>query len=226
MAKYTVLAYPGNFPIKKALIAAAYGGIEDEIEYPPFNHGVDNKKEEFLQFSPLGKVPSLLITGTTNGIFESNAIARFIARVGNDAEGLLGKDALEQSIIDAWIDFVTLYVAQDSTNLFLFKFGKGTFNKELFAKALDQQRYAWKHLEDHFNRHNRKFLTNDRITLADIIMAVTIAPCITVALDQEFRSAYPKTEAYMRSLFEQEPIKKVFTGTPVKFNEQFDVPNN
>jgi glutathione S-transferase len=112
MAKYTVLSYPGNFYIKKALIAAEYGGISDEIEYPTdFKMGTDNKTEEFLKFSPVGKVPALKIKGTDHGVFESNAIARYIARVGKDVQGLLGKDAYEQSQIDAWIDYTSYYIA-------------------------------------------------------------------------------------------------------------------
>jgi glutathione S-transferase len=51
--------------------------------------GVANATEEFKKNSPLGKVPLLKIEGTEHGVFESNAI------VGEDAEGLLGKDALQ-----------------------------------------------------------------------------------------------------------------------------------
>ena len=34
MTKYTVLAYPNNVWISKAMVAAEYGGIADQISYP------------------------------------------------------------------------------------------------------------------------------------------------------------------------------------------------
>ena len=46
--------YPGNKNAFKALIAAQYIGVQ--IEVPPFNFGVDNKKPEFLKLNPNGKV--------------------------------------------------------------------------------------------------------------------------------------------------------------------------
>lgn len=46
--------YPGNKNAFKALIAAQYIGVQ--IEVPPFNMGVDNKKPDFLKLNPNGKV--------------------------------------------------------------------------------------------------------------------------------------------------------------------------
>ena len=46
--------YPGNKNAFKALIAAQYIGVQ--VEVPPFNMGVDNKKPDFLKLNPNGKV--------------------------------------------------------------------------------------------------------------------------------------------------------------------------
>ena len=46
--------YPGNKNAFKALIAAQYIGVQ--IDVPPFNMGVDNKKPDFLKLNPNGKV--------------------------------------------------------------------------------------------------------------------------------------------------------------------------
>jgi hypothetical protein len=49
MSKYTVLSYPNNYALKKALIAAEFGGQNGDFEYAKeFKFGVDNKTEEFL----------------------------------------------------------------------------------------------------------------------------------------------------------------------------------
>src|SRR3989338_5069356 len=106
---YTIYSYPNNSNANKALIAAAYGGIYEQVDYPNnFKFGVANKTDEFIKISPLGKVPALKCP--EGSIFESNAIARYIARKGNNSEGLLGKDAFQQSIIDSWIDFAAFYL--------------------------------------------------------------------------------------------------------------------
>jgi glutathione S-transferase len=223
MTKYTVLSYPHNHAIKKAFIAAEYGGIVDQIEYPnDFKMGVDNKTEEFKKISPLGKVPTLKIKGTEQGIFESNAIARYIARVGHDEKGLLGKDALEQSLVDAWIDFTSFYVINDASPIYAWKFGFGTYDTDAFNKAVNNQKNAWTHLEGHLKRHGTKFLVNDRVTLADIVLGVTTSVLLGIGLDKNFRNEFPTTEAYFRRLFEQEQVKKHLGE--VKFVEKFEAP--
>jgi elongation factor 1-gamma len=99
MKLYTDL---GNFRAFKILIAAEYNGIA--IEIPEFDIKVDGKTPGFLKKSPLGRVPVL---ETPSGcIFESNAIARYIARIRRDTE-LYGVSFLESGQIDSWIDFTT-----------------------------------------------------------------------------------------------------------------------
>ncbi|KAL0491586.1 elongation factor 1-gamma [Acrasis kona] len=222
MSTYTILSYPNNLWTKKVFVAAEYGGIADKISYPSdFNMGVSNKTEEFLKISPLGQVPCLKIDGTDTGIFESNAIAKFIARVGNDKEGLIGADDVQMSLVDAWIEFNTNILTKDIFDLFAFKMGYGQFNKEKFDKALESQTKGWSILEGHLNRHGNKFLVGDRVTLADIIIGFSCSMTVTHALDSEFRSKYPRTVEYCKNLFEQEHFKKHITAT---FLDKFEPP--
>ena len=70
----------GGFRAFKILIAAEYTGVE--VEVPEFKVGEDNKKPEYLAKNPLGKIPTL---ETPEGcLFESNACARYIARLRPD----------------------------------------------------------------------------------------------------------------------------------------------
>lgn len=225
MTKYIILAYPNNHFIKKALICAEYGGIADQIsENKNFKMGVDNKTEEFLKIAPTGKVPALKVDGTDSGLFESNAIASFIARVGNDAPGLLGVDALEQSKVDAWLDFANYYVEKDSFALCAFAFGYGKYDATKAEAARQIQRSAWGQMEGHLKRHNLKFLVKDRVTLADIVIATLLAPLVNISLDQEFRSEFPVVEEYLKRLFEQEQIKK-HLGQLCNFKDKFIPPS-
>jgi elongation factor 1-gamma len=167
----------------------------------------------------IGKVPAL--TTPEGTVFESNAMARYIARKGNNSAQLLGADAFQQSIIDAWIDFTAFYL-NDVYPLFAFLKGYGQYNAETFQKSQEKQATAWGQIEAHLKRTNNKFLTGDAISLADIIMISTLYMPLQLALDAEFRSAYPKTEAMFRSLCDTEQVKKVIGD--IQFVEKFTAP--
>ena len=83
----TLLTYPGNFRAFKALIAAEYAGVEIAVK------DVDAKAAAKL--SPTGKVPVLETPQGT--IFESNAIARYVARLRSDAD-LYGRTFYESAV--------------------------------------------------------------------------------------------------------------------------------
>ena len=64
--------------------------------------GVDNKTKEFLALNPNGKVPCL--ETSQGGIFESNAIARYVARLRNDT-AVYGEDFFQSGQVDSGGDF-------------------------------------------------------------------------------------------------------------------------
>lgn len=101
--KLKLHTYPGNKNANKALIVAEYAGIS--IDVPRFEMGKANKTPEFLKLNPFGKVPTLE-TPQGEGVFESNAIARFVARQSPSAAAqLLGKTPIEQAQVDAWGEY-------------------------------------------------------------------------------------------------------------------------
>merc|ERR1712087_435764 len=91
--------YAGNKDAYKALITAEYVGVV--LDVPPFRMGKDNKDSDFLEMSPRGQIPVLEHKGTY--LYESNAIARFVARL-SDAK-LFGLSALDAGKVETWIDF-------------------------------------------------------------------------------------------------------------------------
>ena len=110
--KLKLHTYPGNKNANKALIVAEYAGIS--IDVPRFEMGKSNKSPEFLKLNPFGKVPTLETPGG-EGVFESNAIARFVARQSPSAAAqLLGGTPIEQAQVDAWgelrvVDLICLF---------------------------------------------------------------------------------------------------------------------
>jgi len=94
-----------NKNVYKTLIAAEYSGVQ--LEFADFEMSVSNKSPEFLKMNPLGKTPVL---ETPDGpVFESNAIARYIARLNGD-NALFLSTPIDNARIDQWIDFATLKI--------------------------------------------------------------------------------------------------------------------
>eukprot|EP00166_Cyanidium_caldarium_P006503 ctg_979.g329 len=97
-----LLTYPGNPRAWKVLIVAQYAGVR--IEVPgDFQFLVDNRKPEFYRLSPTGQVPVLMLDDG-RGVFESTAVARYVAKVGGRTELLGGDDAYTQAQVDAFCD--------------------------------------------------------------------------------------------------------------------------
>mmetsp|Transcript_807 Transcript_807/g.1738 ORF Transcript_807/g.1738 Transcript_807/m.1738 type:complete len:128 (-) Transcript_807:437-820(-) len=68
----------GNFRANKILVTAQFGGVH--IEQPAFDESF-TKNKQFVTISPLKKLPVLETAEGT--ISETNAITRFVARVGS-----------------------------------------------------------------------------------------------------------------------------------------------
>jgi elongation factor 1-gamma len=216
----------------QALIAGKFGGVHVDVT-SEFKMGVDNKTQEFLKLNPLGKVPTL--SGPEGGIWESNAIARYVARLGTDSEGLVGKGAYEQSVVDQWIEFTNSYVAPNVYPLFVFLVGWGQFDKTKYEGALKSIEQGalylafrgWRcsltvefcpsaalgWIEAHLTQTGRHFLVNDRITLADIVLGCTLNAPLKLSLGPEVRSKFPKAVAYLERFFANDHVKAVLGET-------------
>jgi len=82
-----------NWRAFKILITAEYAGVD--LKVPKFQMEVDNLTDSFLKKNPLGKVP--VLETPEGSIFESAAIARYVAR--------LRRDSMSQ---DKWINGLIL----------------------------------------------------------------------------------------------------------------------
>ncbi len=95
MPSYTLHTPAGSFRAFKILIAAEYNGID--IDIPEF----DVAKATSL--SPTGKAP--VLETPQGALFESNSIARYIAKLRRDT-GLNGNGSvIEEAAVDMWCDF-------------------------------------------------------------------------------------------------------------------------
>uniref|UniRef100_A0A0G4FZ05 Protein kinase domain-containing protein n=1 Tax=Chromera velia CCMP2878 TaxID=1169474 RepID=A0A0G4FZ05_9ALVE len=88
-----LFAEKGSYRANKILVVAELAGLE--IEVPSFVLGKDNRSDEFRKLNPSGRIPALITDKGT--VFESNAIARFVARVRND-KALYGRTFQETGV--------------------------------------------------------------------------------------------------------------------------------
>jgi len=179
----------------RILIAAKYNGIE--IEVPTFNVGVDNKSNDFLAKSPLGKVP--LLETNEGHIFEANAIARYVARQG--ANVLYGSTPFDAGSVEQWIEFAATEVELPG-NVWVFPIlGYIPDNTIATQKAKGDVRKALEVLNKHLT--SRTFLVGQRITLADIVVATSLLRLYEKVLDPGFRKGFVNVNRWFTTVVNQ-----------------------
>jgi len=199
---YTLYSYPNNYRAQKALIAAQYCGID--IQQPSFKLGEDNKTPEFQAKAPLGKVPVL---DTPDGsIWESHAIARYVARIRSD-QHLLGKSFYEQGLVDQWIDFSTTEL-EPARSLWLYPIlGYMEFNHQAYQQAKKDTVNALSVLNNHLLSHT--YLVGNQITLADIVVVSALVEMYQKVFAKKFISNYGNVTRWFKTCINQPQFSAV-----------------
>mmetsp|Transcript_32087 Transcript_32087/g.88657 ORF Transcript_32087/g.88657 Transcript_32087/m.88657 type:complete len:444 (+) Transcript_32087:45-1376(+) len=202
MASHTLFTDPGNFRAFKVLIAAEYNGID--ISIPDFTVGVDNVTPEFLRKSPLGRVPVL---DTPKGpIFESNSIARYVARLRADSE-LCGSSFYDSAQVDTWMDFCTHDIELPATLWYYPFLGIAPYNALITAKAKADLGKALAILEAHLL--DKTFIVGHHITLADIAVASALVYPFKFVAEPSYRAAYPSVMRWFTTCVNQPQFEAV-----------------
>jgi len=197
---WKIYSYPNNPRVWKALIAAEYAGVH--IEVPPFNIGQDNKAKEFLAKFPVGKVP--VLETPEGNIFESNAIARHVAR---QSPKLYGSSLIEAAQVDQWIDFSANEIELPSAAWLFPILNIVPFHKEATEKAKGDIKKALTILNTHLN--TKTFLVGERISLADIVVANSLFRLYSMVFDPGFRKPFPNVTRWYLTVVNQPHSKKV-----------------
>jgi len=200
---YTLYTYPGNPRANCTLIAAELSGIK--IETPEIELGKTNKTEEFLALNPLGRVPTLKLPSGA-GVFESEAIARYVARLRPEV-GLMGATFSEATEVDSWValanaDLVPAMLPLVWVHLFNLKYDGSAATK---AKAAVDR--ALQVLDAALL--SRTYLAGERVTLADTVMVSVLNLFMTHTLDAKARKAVPNVMRYFNTLTAQPAFAKV-----------------
>ena len=187
----------------KALIAAEYAGVQVQLA-PNFEMGVSNKTPEFLKMNPIGKVPVL---ETPEGpVFESNAIARYVARVKGD-NTLYGSSSIDYGHIEQWIDFSSLEIDANIGRWFAPRKGFGPYLPPAEEAAISSLKRALGALNTHLATNT--YLVGHTVTLADIITTCNLYLGFTNIMIKSFTSEFPHVERYFWTLVNQPNFRKI-----------------
>ncbi|XP_022929968.1 elongation factor 1-gamma-like isoform X3 [Cucurbita moschata] len=187
----------------KALIAAEYNGVEVKL-IPDFEMGVSNKTPEFIKMNPIGKVPVL---ETPDGpIFESNAIARYVARLKADSP-LFGSSSIDYGHIEQWIDFASLEIDPNILTWYRPRIGRAAYLPPVEEAAIAALKRALGALNTHLASNT--YLVGHFVTLADIIMTCNLLLGFTKLMTKSFTSEFPHVERYFWTLVNQPNFKKI-----------------
>jgi len=187
----------------KVLITAKYNGIT--LEVPEFKMGVDNKTPEFLKKNPLGKVP--VLETEEGSVFESNAIARYVARAGGDKAKLYGRTPIEAGQVDQWIDFTVNEIELPAAAWLYPIFGIIQNNPVATKKAQEDIKKVLAILDSHLL--TRTYLVGRSITLADIVVGCHLKNLYETVLDPTFRSEFVNVNRWFTTFINQPEVKSV-----------------
>lgn len=180
------------------------------MELPAFDFKTDLKDKKFLAKTPTGKVPVLETPEGT--IFESGAIARYVARLRQDT-GLYGSTFFESGQVESWLEF-SAHELEVPVEVWIFPLlGYSKFNAAANAKAKEDVKKALQVLENHL--HLRTYLVGDKITLADIVVASALVYPFKLVLDKEFRKPFTAVNRWFSTLVNQPEFQAVIGDVPL-----------
>ncbi|XP_050204275.1 elongation factor 1-gamma-like [Mercurialis annua] len=196
-------AYNNNKNAYKALIAAQYSAVKLELA-ANFEMGVSNKTPEFLKMNPIGMVPVL---ETPDGsVFESNAIARYVARLKND-NPLYGSSSIDYAHIEQWIDFSSSEIDANILAWIKPRIGRAPYLPPAEEATIAALKRALGALNTYLASNT--FLVGHSITLADIIMTCNLYLGFKHLMIKSFTSEFPHVERYFWTMVNQPNFKNV-----------------
>ncbi|KAF9529880.1 glutathione S-transferase C-terminal-like protein [Crepidotus variabilis] len=185
--------------------AAALGGVEITIP-TDYEHRVDNLKPEFKAKFPHGKIPAW---EGSNGfkLFEGFAIARYISSLAPNS-GLLGATAEDAALIHQWIHLADFEVDNSVTSIRGICLGMVPYSKAMHTTLNERLARTLETLEKHLSKCT--FLVGERITLADIYVAVIVHKGLGEVIDPALRPKLTNLIRHTETIANQPKLKEIF----------------
>jgi len=181
--------------VQRSVITLQEKGVPYEIEYIDLN----NKPEWFMQLSPLGKVPILIIEDTV--IFESATINEYLDEIAPGRK-LQPSDPLQRAHNRAWIEFTsTVLVTRNQM-----QHAKTEQETRRLAAVVNSQLAR---LEEQID--NGPFFNGNDFSLVDAAAAPLfqrLAWLLELAPDLGVLDDLPKVTAWSEALLQRESVKR------------------
>jgi glutathione S-transferase len=163
-------------------------------------------KEEFKKNKYFaGTLPYLEDTATGEGFGESVAIARFMCNSKPEA-GLYGSSAYETSKIDEVIDGFMSNLNNHGVKILYATLGFAKLDDETFKTQSKNWKDYLRLLNDRLE--GKEYLVGDKLSLADVYVAVSLNLFFATSLDAGFRKAIPHLTKWYESVRNNEVIVK------------------
>lgn len=214
MSSLKLYAFQGDFHALKCRIAAQYNGIA--VDMPKFDRSKDATAKWFLEKNPLGKTP--LLDTPDGAVFESNAIARYIARMRSDTE-LMGRSFFERALVDSWMDFAQQELEVAVTQWIYPIQGYLEYSADAEEQAEEDVAEALSVLNAHLKY--RTFLVGDAVTLADICVVSALLYPMKFVLTEKVRAEYPHVMRWFLTCVNQPEIASVVGDVPLCAERMF-----
>lgn len=182
----------GNLWVDLAVITANLAKVPVE---EVFVTAEDLKTKEWKARSLSGKTP--MLETPEGNLVESSAIARYLASQG---EGhLAGANAFETAQINQWVDYSHTTVMPHLYPILraVFGFGDAPVDADVYNNSVKEIKEVAKVLNTHLQ--GKTHLVSNRITVADVAIAVQLIPVYQTVLDAGFRKAMPNVAAWIEN---------------------------
>ncbi len=174
---------------------------EKQIDFDTYEVDLGNKSEEFLSVSPYGKVPVLVVDGTS--LYESNVVNEYLDEV-YEAPRLMPEDPQQRALARSWMAFADDYFFPA---VFMARMGRRRgFSEERIREAHEKLEEALRRLEHQLE--GRRYLVGE-YTLADIAHAGNFHRLRGLVERGEVTiGRFPNVAAWMRLVDSRESYKK------------------
>uniref|UniRef100_A0A7S3JJA6 Glutathione transferase n=1 Tax=Euplotes harpa TaxID=151035 RepID=A0A7S3JJA6_9SPIT len=196
---------PSNYLCNLVKVVAAFSGGEYEL-VKIADGDLENYK---TTKNPTGLFPYLEVDG--QGISESNAIIRYIARLNPDS-GLYGKSLFQSAKIDEILDFFTCSFFKVTPAIYGL-LGYRKITQTDYKEAVDKLKDALRYLETLLG--DKEHFVGDSVTLADIRVAAGLVFPMRLLMDPGFLKAIPNIHNHFVRMTSSDKFLAVFGHSKV-----------
>lgn len=172
------------------------------------DHTLVKNGEDYKKINPKGNVPALVLEDGT--LLNENVGTLYW--VGKNGKNVLGKDAVEETLVVNTLGYLASEVHQSFGPLFYYK-GDDEGKKPLVEKLLKKLEY----LEANYFDEDKKFLVGDAFTVADAYLYIMLHWPAYVSVDI---SKFANLEAYKKRVAAIDFVKEAHAEMEKLKNEQ------